>query len=111
MGTLIRFYENSECVTCIYISKYDVIKETITWLISHDIGELRLIICGFRLFLRNKYHQYMRLYENNEKIQYNIDYTFDIGKHNGGLIVKFTDTHTNKYIIDTPQCIKYRLHI
>ena len=46
----------------------------------------------------------------NEKIQYNIDYTFDIGKNNGGFIVKFTDIHTNKYIIDTPQCLKYRLH-
>lgn len=111
MGTVICFYEDGICITCIYISKYDVVKDTINWLISHNIGELQLIICGFRLFLRNKYHQYMRLYQNNEKIEYNIDYKFDIGKQNGGLIVKLTNLHKNKYIVDTPQMLKYKLHI
>jgi hypothetical protein len=99
MGTVICFYENGICITCIYISKYDVVKDTINWLISHNIGELQLIICGFRLFLRNKYHQYMRLYQNNEKIEYNIDYKFDIGKQEG---MPLAVSYLSKIIVDEP---------
>lgn len=111
MGTLIRFYEDGICVTNIHIQYYDIVKDTIHWLISHDIGELRLIICNLRLYLRNKYANYMYLFDTNDNINCIIDYKFDIGKQNGRLIVKLTNVHKNKYIIDTPQSLKYKLHI
>ena len=111
MGTLIRFYEHDTCVSVIYIQYYDIIKDMIHWLISHNIGDLRLIICNLRLYLRNKYTDYMNLFDNNDKINCNIEYTFDIGKQNGSLIVKLTDIHNNNYIIDTPHSLKYKLHI
>lgn len=111
MHTLIRFYETSICITSIHIHNYDIIKNTIHWLISHDIGNLQHIISSFRLYSRHLYNQNMQLYNYDKKIESNIDYTIDIGKINGHLIVKFTNIQQNKYIIDTPQILKYKLNL
>jgi len=124
MNTLIRFFDSGTCIITIYLyydSNY-VLKDVINWLESHDSGPILFIISAFRLYLRNKYHEYMYLHEpyniqNKKKdMSYKyadrpVGYIIDIGKHMNRLLVKLVHIETQKEIIDVPIKLRCRFNL
>jgi len=119
MNTLIRFFDSGICIITVYLY-YDnnyVLKDVINWLESHDTGPILFIISAFRLYLRNKYHQYMYLHEPGKKnISHKyadrpVEYIIDIGKYMNNLLVKLKYIEKQVEVIDTPKKLRYRFNL